>query len=601
MKTLKSILELYTPRAEDEQNFVKKHVVVKHADRNGNNDDLFKGKKVKYNKRKEERHGHDPEDGAAVYESLDEDVLGEGQDLQYGRKPKVVTKNYSWGKMKTIHKGADFSIPMHPEHHEPVSKLKDGESHHFTDETRTHWTATRSGDDVHFQSSVGKVKVPHKSLNEETLDEARTNDHYHAILTSAGFKKSSGLYRKNNDVVSIHNGKWRHTSNSTRDSSNAKVVGEGPSVGTLDNHMIKHGHIKEGTESLDEANYSAPKGTTIHINKPGHRLHGKPARVFHDFGNGSVNAQVTHSSKKGDISNFTLKPGEWHIKTKIQEDVDQLDEAVNPDDYIATHAKSQFGGYTPVVKHKTKGHTSYSGQARYKTPEGAKAHAEKYRKRMHYNDPAIGLDHTGDYEKLKEDAASEVLRAAAARQKLKGMEGKKKSQALIDKLTKKANAGKWSSQSYKLPDGRWASKDVKEDVDQIDELSNATLRNYSDAAKKDRYDRFTKEAPEEALTPKGKKVSVAWKRAHADRIAAGQRVLKNRNTGIKTAERKLEGVKEDVDQVDEARRGGNVPSHMYHKPSYVANPSERPGSHHTTPAQRKAARIRKALKQKDAN
>lgn len=103
---------------------------------------------------------------------LKEEALDEGQDLQYGRKPKVVTKNYSWGKMKTIHKGADFSIPMHPEHHEPISKLSDGESHHFTDETRTHWTATRSGDDVHFQSSAGKVKVPHKSLNEEVLDEA---------------------------------------------------------------------------------------------------------------------------------------------------------------------------------------------------------------------------------------------------------------------------------------------------------------------------------------------------------------------------------------------------------------------------------------------
>lgn len=349
-KTLKQILEGYEARSADEKRFIDKHVVVKHEDRNGNGDDVFKAKKTKYIKRKEEGHGHDAGEDHLVYEEvedlseargdakrasyekllashgykkndkdvwhhpdgqramhmgsggstylyhsveghvypggstykhnhfdamgplkkhlenlhgkptklkeevlgeetighfsnagpfiritkgtdrvtkkptrhveihngkaktrlitsvdpkwdnakikdhllkthgdklkpvtwkLNEEVLDEGQDLQYGRKPKVVTKKYSWGKMKTIHKGADFSIPMHPEHHEPISKLKDGESHHFTDETRTHWTATRSGDDVHFQSSVGKVKVPHASLNEEVLDEAVPSHMYH--------------------------------------------------------------------------------------------------------------------------------------------------------------------------------------------------------------------------------------------------------------------------------------------------------------------------------------------------------------------------------------------------------------------------------------
>lgn len=254
-KTLKQILEGYEARSADEKRFIDKHVVVKHEDRNGNGDDVFKAKKIKTINRKDENHGHGPLDDGGVYEEvlgeetighfsnagpfiritkgtdrvtkkptrhveihngkaktrlitsvdpkwdnakikdhllkthgdklkpvtwkLNEEALDEGQDLQYGRKPKVVTKNYSWGKMKTIHKGADFSIPMHPEHHEPVSKLKDGESHHFTDETRTHWTATRSGDDVHFQSSVGKVKVPHASLNEEVLDEAVPSHMYH--------------------------------------------------------------------------------------------------------------------------------------------------------------------------------------------------------------------------------------------------------------------------------------------------------------------------------------------------------------------------------------------------------------------------------------
>lgn len=44
--------------------------------------------------------------------------------------------------------------------------------------------------------------------------------------------------------------------------------------------------------------------------------------------------------------------------------------------------------------------------------------------------------------RLHEDAAGDVLRGTAAKHKLKSMEGKKKSQALIDKLTKKVAAGK---------------------------------------------------------------------------------------------------------------------------------------------------------------
>lgn len=83
----------------------------------------------------------------------------------------VKTSKYSWGTMKTIHHGSSFSIPLHPEHHQPISKLKDGDSHSFKDETGTSWNATREGDNVHFKSvgskSGMKTTVPHKSLVEE--------------------------------------------------------------------------------------------------------------------------------------------------------------------------------------------------------------------------------------------------------------------------------------------------------------------------------------------------------------------------------------------------------------------------------------------------
>jgi hypothetical protein len=85
-------------------------------------------------------------------------------------KATVKTDNYSWGKMKTVHHGSSFSIPLHPEHHEAIAKLKDQQEHKFKDETGRHWTAKRDGDDVHFQGANGgnKTKVTHKSIAEES-------------------------------------------------------------------------------------------------------------------------------------------------------------------------------------------------------------------------------------------------------------------------------------------------------------------------------------------------------------------------------------------------------------------------------------------------
>jgi hypothetical protein len=69
-KTLKDLFEVYKPKSPDEQKFVDKHVTIKHKDRNGNDDDVFKGN-TKYIKRKEERKGYDVGDDEKVYEETD--------------------------------------------------------------------------------------------------------------------------------------------------------------------------------------------------------------------------------------------------------------------------------------------------------------------------------------------------------------------------------------------------------------------------------------------------------------------------------------------------------------------------------------------------
>lgn len=92
------------------------------------------------------------------------------QEEAMGKGGKVETKKYSWGTMKTVHHGADFSIPLHPEHHQAISKLKDNQEHKFKDETGKHWTAKRMGDTVHFQgaNNGGKTHVPHHTMHEQT-------------------------------------------------------------------------------------------------------------------------------------------------------------------------------------------------------------------------------------------------------------------------------------------------------------------------------------------------------------------------------------------------------------------------------------------------
>lgn len=86
---------------------------------------------------------------------------------------KVVTKKYSWGTMKTVHKGASYSIPLHPEHHEHIAKMKDGQVHDIKTEDGRQWHVKREGDTVHFHGANGgpKTSVKHSDLKEETHSE----------------------------------------------------------------------------------------------------------------------------------------------------------------------------------------------------------------------------------------------------------------------------------------------------------------------------------------------------------------------------------------------------------------------------------------------
>lgn len=91
------------------------------------------------------------------------------------RPARVHKQNYSWGKMVTVHKGASFSIPIHPPAQKMIASMKPGDTTQFRDETRAHWVAKRDNDHVHFNDGKGnKVSVHHKHFNEDVSTSLRT-------------------------------------------------------------------------------------------------------------------------------------------------------------------------------------------------------------------------------------------------------------------------------------------------------------------------------------------------------------------------------------------------------------------------------------------
>ena len=140
------------------------------------------------------------------------------EEVEQIEEATVKSANYSWGTMKTVHHGKDFSIPLHPEHHKPIAALKHGESHSFKDETGNKWKATREDDTVHFHGgSYGtqKTSVKHDTMKESVNEATSSGNAQHALANSehnkhaAYMKKTHGVETKyhGTDELSYHGDK----------------------------------------------------------------------------------------------------------------------------------------------------------------------------------------------------------------------------------------------------------------------------------------------------------------------------------------------------------------------------------------------------------
>lgn len=98
-KTLKQVLELYKPKAGDEQRFAAKHVVVKIDDVNGNKDDVFQATNVKAANRNKDNHGYPPGADEEVYEEVEQ-----VDEEQLNELSSDTLRRYMWKARKAINK-----------------------------------------------------------------------------------------------------------------------------------------------------------------------------------------------------------------------------------------------------------------------------------------------------------------------------------------------------------------------------------------------------------------------------------------------------------------------------------------------------------------
>lgn len=140
----------------------------------------------------------------------------------------------------------------------------------------------------------------------------------------------------------------------------------------------------------------------------------------------------------------------------------------------------------------------------------------------------------------KDDMSSVALQSMVAKKNLKQTAGKNKSQAFVDKMVSKANAGdrlpRRPNDEYDRKVTTYLKKKYNEEVEQIDELNRDTVTSYAARAEKD-VDKRHKD-----LTSQIKSNSPLSANKTADKII-------KRYSGMDRAENRLN--KEETEQMDE--------------------------------------------------
>ena len=246
------------------------------------------------------------------------------------------------------------------------------------------------------------------------------------------------------------------------------------------------------------------------------------------------------------------------LRKKLRENIEQLDEKIMASDYKVT-TEPHKDGYRPKVVHKTRGSVMYMSGTTYKTKEHAKGHADAYLQGYAERGDTHATTRALNYSKKNKEHIMEDMQLEEGVVDVFAHERNDNSPKLQDWSRAKLDKHR------KIPHGTYSRKDiedehkrrirtseyemrskapVKEETEQLDELSKKTMLSYVDKALRDK--RRTDRA-HGAESNKPYSTSAAGKSDFS--IKQLGKESDKRHKGIVTATKKL--AKEETEQLDE--------------------------------------------------
>lgn len=376
MKTLKDFMEVYKPKAPDEQKFVDKHVTIKFKDRNEvggkeNGDDVFNASNIKPVKRKDNRQGYDVGEDEKVYEEAE---LEEG--LGMGYKPTSEKSKFDDGhRAKLLNPDGRVSYLSQKSYATPKHAKDAAKYYHSIGHLPTQ-TIDNKMSQYNKNYDTKKESVEADEIN-DLLDEALAI--LEKTLTPAELKKREEIAK----AIGRGNPKMPMPQKMAIATAQAKKVAE--EVEDLDEglmhnrYMRSHGKNARGTGAwaFTTKEYGSPKENEMHFTSGQKSLsdaHKEAAaklgtknlyvmeevEAIDELSKGAM-LKYLSANKKNDakaretgdfdkmtkrmrgtdvaVRKYTAKPGSKSVRVPATEEVEQIDETAK----IVAHLQKRYG------------------------------------------------------------------------------------------------------------------------------------------------------------------------------------------------------------------------------------------------------------------
>jgi hypothetical protein len=249
-KTLNQFLEGYLKvKNPDEQKFVDKHVVAKHADRNGNDDEVFKGSKVKMADRRKDRHGYNPGEDEKVYEEL----KGSQHKIDANKNGKVDAHDFHLLRKKK-------KVAEEAEELDELSKSTMGA---YTKKAAADFSARKPkmGYDGQLKKMQNRTVGVNRALNKMYGEEAEQIDEISATTKDSYAKKAvkqlPGLFKKSGETANDAR-KYYNRKNTVRKIANE----EAEQIDELSKKTMGS-YIKKASGAEQPKNVMSPKNVPL--------------------------------------------------------------------------------------------------------------------------------------------------------------------------------------------------------------------------------------------------------------------------------------------------------------------------------------------------